>query len=569
MRQLNDAQQQRISQDHKISVVHENGKLVFKSENIITPKGLEKENKLISIATDPTERVVTLQEANYLFQELKQMNIILTNACNLSCTYCYEQHNRDFGRFTEESLLKVYRFLVSANTRQRKVFDFFGGEPLIHKDLILNFLRKNKEELERNSMGDFNTVIGMTTNGLLITPELYKEYLSYNFTYFLISLDTDRAEVDHREIGQEKIDRLLDIIANMPQEAKDQKRVTIRTTLAQENAPYLSSFIDNLYRRGIRRMVVHPLVLDSKVGFIDWDKKLWEGMHRDIVNALDKYEDFDIKFSEGVGQKGGENCMVGSDMIAMDASGDFSGCYFFTNQKANGADMAILGNVFDDKIYIDRYRNFQKTYLEMFEEEEQCRSCDLKNACYQCPAGNLDTGSGKMFRPDSMCQRIVQLALDLQDDVMKKQFKRKYESIVKAIETEGENTAYTKGLMYMLFYFLFGYHPKPEAVHVDIEGIQYKKLLSLFKSLIKTEHRYYTRDNFVSQIKHAIGEEEIELDDFYYFVVEHAKMQPSVSKKEADNPYKRAFFLALLHVIILQDPHKTYEGSFSERLIKG
>ena len=247
MRELNDAQKKRVFEDHKISVVHENGKLVFKSENIITPKGLEKENKLISVAPSQDEKVVTIDEAKFLFGELKQMNIILTNACNLACTYCYEQHNKDFGRFTEESLLKTYRFLVNANSRQRKVFDFFGGEPLIHKDLILNFLRKNKEELERNSMGENNTVIGMTTNGLLITPELYKEYLGYKFTYFLISLDTDRAEVDHREIGQEKIDKLLDMIKEMPEEAKAEKRVTIRTTLAQENAPYLTEFIDNLY----------------------------------------------------------------------------------------------------------------------------------------------------------------------------------------------------------------------------------------------------------------------------------------------------------------------------------
>ena len=132
----------------------------------------------------------------------------------------------------------------------------FRSEPLIHKDLILNFVRQNKEELERNSMGDFNTVIGMTTNGLLLTPELIDEYLSYKFTYFLISLDTDRADVDHREIGQDGIQHILDMVSYMPQSAKDEQRVTIRTTLARENAPYLTEFIDNLYSRGIRRMVV-------------------------------------------------------------------------------------------------------------------------------------------------------------------------------------------------------------------------------------------------------------------------------------------------------------------------
>jgi uncharacterized protein len=569
MRELNDSQKKRVFQDHVISVVKKDGKLVFKSEDIVTPKGLKKENKLISVAPDSSENVVSVNEVKYLFKELKQMNIILTNACNLSCTYCYEQHNKDFGRFTEESLLKIYRFLATANERQRKVFDFFGGEPLIHKDLILNFIRNNKEELERNSMGDFNTVVGMTTNGLLITPELIDEYLSYKFTYFLISLDTDRATVDHREIGQDGIQHILDMISYMPQSAKDEQRVTIRTTLARENAPYLTEFIDNLYARGIKRMVVHPLVLDSKLGFIHWEEQLWNNLHRDIVSALDKYQDFTIHFAEGVGQKGEENCMIGADMIAMDASGDFSGCYFFTNQKANGADGAILGNLYEDKIYIDRYKNFQKIYAQMFEEEEQCKTCNYKNACYQCPAGNLDTGSGKMFRPDSMCQNIVKLFLDLKEDVATKQFRRKYESIVKAIEVEGENTAMVKGLMYMLFYFHFNYHPKPEVVHTGIEGIEYKKLLGLFVSIIKTGHRNYTQNNFVSQIKNDLTDDEIAIDYFYYYLLEKGKLAPTDNKAKGDTPQARAFFLTLLHMILLQNSHATYEGTFSERLIKG
>ena len=110
-------------------------------------------------------------------------------------------------------------------------------------------------------------------------------------------------------------------------------------------------------------------------------------------------------------------------MVAIDASGDFSGCYFFTNQKSNGADIAILGNVMKDRVYIDRYKKFQNAYKEMFDTEEQCRTCDYQDACYQCPAGNMDTGS-RIFRPDDMCQKIVKLYVDFQQDVAKKLFMR-------------------------------------------------------------------------------------------------------------------------------------------------
>jgi uncharacterized protein len=563
-----EAQKKRF-QDHKASVsTSEDGTLQFESHNIITPKGLEKTNKLISIVPKPEETIVPLSSVSYLFQELKQMNLILTNACNLSCSYCYEQHNKDFGRFTNESLLSAYRFLVEANNRQKKVFNFFGGEPLIHKDIILDFVRKNEKELQENARGDFNTVVGIVTNGLLLTKPLIDEFLSYDFTYILISLDTDRSEVDHREIGQENIDQLMEHIRYMPDAPKQEKRVTIRCTLARENAPFFTEFADNLYERGIRRMVVHPLVLDSSKGFIRWKDEEWSKLHKDILTVLDKYADMQIHFSEGVGQKGEENCMIGSDMIAIDASGDFSGCYFFTNQKANSTSDTILGNLFHRNIYIDRYKTFQKEYARMFELEEQCQKCDYKNACYQCPAGNLDTGT-RMFRPDDMCQKIVKLYIDLQEDISKKQFKKKYEVICSALDVEGENITFAKAISYLMFYFHFNYHPKLEVVHDGIYEIDdYRKMLFLWKNIISGDNIVnYTTTDFVSQIKDALTEDTLEIDEFYYFILKRGNLAPSNNKVAAVSPYQRAFFLSLLHMIILQSMHKTYEGTFSERLI--
>jgi radical SAM protein with 4Fe4S-binding SPASM domain len=184
-------------------------------------------------------------------------------------------------------------------------------------------------------------------------------------------------------------------------------------------------FVDELYRIGVRSLIVHPLVLDSKRGYIKWSDENWSLMRNGIFTCLDKYQDLFIKFSEGVGQKEDNNCMVGSDMIAIDASGDYSGCYFFTNMKgADGVDSTILGNVFHDNVYVERYQKFQKAYNDMFQVQEKCKTCDLQNYCYQCPAGNLDTGSKEMFRPDDMCQEIVQLYLDFQKDVYDKHFWR-------------------------------------------------------------------------------------------------------------------------------------------------
>lgn len=418
--------QKNIKEEHKASVIEINGKFKFLSKTIITPDGNVKENKLVSILPEETEKIVSFSEAPELFSDLGHMNVILTNACNLSCSYCYEQHNKDFGRFTEESLLQAYNWLLNISHSKNKRFQFFGGEPLIHKKLILSFLDRNKQHLS-DTYYNKGQAISMITNGILLDKQFCMEYFDYDFTYMMISLDTLKVELDHRELKQDQIDKIIETVEHLPKHAKD--RIFFRCTLAQEHAEYFKEYMEKLYSIGIRNIIVHPLVHDSSTGFISWDTMIWNNLHSDIIYLIDKYADFEISFSEGVGQKVENNCLVGSDMIAIDASGDFSGCYFFTNMKeADAVKPTILGNIFEDRVHIDRYKTFQKLYNQMHETEEQCKTCDYRNYCYQCPAGNVSTGT-PLFRPDDMCQKIVKLYLDLQDDIAKKTSERNYKKL--------------------------------------------------------------------------------------------------------------------------------------------
>lgn len=403
--------------DHDASVVvFTDGQFKYLSEDIITPNGLSKTNKQVRIQPEEGERIVDFSEAPYYFETLGHMNIILTNACNLSCTYCYEQHNKDFGRFTEDSLLHAYNFLLKYSKEKVKRFQFFGGEPLIHKKLILNFLDNNSKYL-RDSALNHGQIVGMITNGLLLDTEFLNSYFKHDFTKMMISLDTLDAEIDHRELEQKEIDNLIKLVQTLPNTYKD--KITFRCTISQETAPNMVEYVEKLHDIGINDIIIHPLIHSSGVGFIKWEESKWNKLHQDLLYVLDKFKTMKISFSEGVGKKGENNCMVGSDMIAIDGSGDFSGCYFFTNQKANIAGSTILGNIFEEKLYIDRYVNFQKAFTDMIDNHEQCKSCDYKEMCYQCPAGNITTGKS-MFYPDEMCQSVVKLYNDLQEDIRNK-----------------------------------------------------------------------------------------------------------------------------------------------------
>ena len=57
--------------EHSATVnVLDDGSFQFKSEQIITPKGLSKTNKLISVVPREQETTVKLDSVKYLFQEL-------------------------------------------------------------------------------------------------------------------------------------------------------------------------------------------------------------------------------------------------------------------------------------------------------------------------------------------------------------------------------------------------------------------------------------------------------------------------------------------------------------------
>jgi radical SAM protein with 4Fe4S-binding SPASM domain len=458
----------------------------------------------------------------------------------------------------------MYDFLLTANSDDGKLFQFFGGEPLAQKKLILEFCKTFEDVLSLNRL---RVRVSIVTNGLLLTPEFIKEYFDYDFTQIVISLDTDDAATDQREIGQKGIDHIFNMLALIPQTKKDEHQVCIRCTINEESVPRLEGYIDRLYEKGIKNFIIHPLILSRTNGAIDWDDAMWNKMHRDIVVAIDKYPDFKITFAEGVGSKGNSNCLVGSDMIAMDASGDFSGCYFFTNIKESFGNM-MLGNLFNDEIYVDRYVDFQKKYVSALTTHEECKSCDLKGYCYQCPAGNLAT-SGVPFRPDGMCKRIVRLFLELRNDLTKKLFFNKFSNIHSSVQAEGE-IVMAKAMVHLMHKWI----TKKYLVMSDVDAVvdqlpDYKKLNTYFQSLIINGF-----DGFSGNISDVISKskdlEPMNAFEFYRFFCEKYEFDVPSKYNYSGTQYEEVYFLAMLHLLILdnaQFKRKQEEEHAADRML--
>lgn len=108
---------------------------------------------------------------------LKEMDIHLTNRCNLLCkTCCYSSNELRLGELTKKQLMAVVDEAISLGCEE---FHLSGGEPFLRKDLfdlIDSILSKNVE-------------LRLQTNGKLLTKLNARQLHSLGLDNLMISLD--------------------------------------------------------------------------------------------------------------------------------------------------------------------------------------------------------------------------------------------------------------------------------------------------------------------------------------------------------------------------------------------
>ena len=100
---------------------------------------------------------------------------VLTNLCNLRCTFCFQERKKRSDRMTTEDWLKV----VNQIPKHSRI-SLTGGEPLVFKDFDMIFAKAN-EFSETN----------IITNGLLLDGQKVERLIDQkNFKILGVSIDT-------------------------------------------------------------------------------------------------------------------------------------------------------------------------------------------------------------------------------------------------------------------------------------------------------------------------------------------------------------------------------------------
>ena len=170
-------------------------------------KGLIKKGIIISEDVDEEGRL------SRIFLDTvadKKLNLIIspTEKCNLRCQYCCESF--EYGEMPETVIDGIVKYIESRIRDVSSVnIDWFGGEPLLALDTILE-LSERVIRLCKENRKPYSAF--MSTNGLLLTADVFKKlYQAHVFTY-QVTLDVTRELHDSQRVdkhGNPTFDRIL------------------------------------------------------------------------------------------------------------------------------------------------------------------------------------------------------------------------------------------------------------------------------------------------------------------------------------------------------------------------
>lgn len=128
-----------------------------------------------------------LQEIRSNEQNDKLTLIILPvgQACNFNCSYCYESKSK--SQFMDnKSATTILTSFIDKQNPARLHIEYFGGEPLLNKEFIINF---NSYLTKKYSFNVDKFSSSMTTNGYSLDDKTFKELYDVGVRSFQITID--------------------------------------------------------------------------------------------------------------------------------------------------------------------------------------------------------------------------------------------------------------------------------------------------------------------------------------------------------------------------------------------
>lgn len=321
------------------------------------------------------------------------LEFILTDNCNLRCTYCWQKNKKPHD-MEEATALAGMDFLMKASGGVRDLTVLlFGGEPMLRFDLIERLWAYGSERAAERSKAIHWT---MTTNGTLVSEDRAR-WLARHKVIYLLSIDGGPEDHDRHRKYPDGSGSFRSIAEKLPYLKRYQPWQGVKMSLTPESVDGLLKSVEMLHGLGINQFIL------GHAHGLPWTDEDLDAYERSLLAVCELYlekkrrkEPFRITlFEEGEPGKARRHdhwgCGAGRGRLCVDSYGDLYGCSKLATIRGTRQGVLPLGTVFQG---LTQRENRLKLIDPTDGPRPKCAACDLKAACSGgCPAINIaETG---------------------------------------------------------------------------------------------------------------------------------------------------------------------------------
>lgn len=204
-------------------------------------KGLFKLGFLVEKKKNELNDIKEWHENYISLDNLLNLTILPAEACNFSCPYCFNYKDRNIimDDWVFNAIYKyISKFVKDRRTHPEVVvrITWFGGEPLLASDQIIDFMDSLGELKKENS----NLIIqgDLVTNGFLLELDTFKSMLSKGINHFQVTIDGDEENHDKLRVlkgGKPTFNKIYNNILRISRNVEENFTFWIRGNFLKNN----------------------------------------------------------------------------------------------------------------------------------------------------------------------------------------------------------------------------------------------------------------------------------------------------------------------------------------------
>ena len=339
----------------------------------------------------------------------------LTNTCNLNCAYCFQEKKGGSLSFDNIKMLLDRE----ADTSTKSVITFFGGEPLLEKNLIYKIVEYTKILQETKKM---QFTLNMTTNGTLLDADFigFVDKNSINISY---SIDgkCDSHNLNRKTIKNE--DTFTIVETNAKKLLEIQPYAIAMPVVTKNNILNIKNNIRYIFSLGFKRIVCgFDYTADWQDEDVNTIKKAYEELaelyYNKTLNGDAFYLlPFDNIISAYISESNlcESECQLGLKKVNVATDGKIYPCTQFVDLPEYEIGDCATG------IMKEKQSNLMKNSSK---EISHCLPCKLRKRCkHTCGCLNILT-TGDMNTPSPIICETEKIFIEVSDRLAERLFKK-------------------------------------------------------------------------------------------------------------------------------------------------